>query len=57
MWPPRWGRTLTYAKVRQDDEIFYLAKGTLHMLKGTYELLGELKGAEMEGWTYERAVR
>jgi isoleucyl-tRNA synthetase len=22
------------------------------MLKGPYEVLGELKGAEMEGWTY-----
>ena len=47
------GPELTYAKVRQGDEIFYLAKGTLHMLKGQYEVLGELKGAEMEGWTYD----
>ena len=46
------GANLTYAKVRQEDEVFYLAKGTLPMLKGRYELLGELKGAEMEGWTY-----
>src|SRR5512142_3379619 len=46
------GRELTYAKVRQGDEVFYLAKGTLHMLKGPYELLGELKGAELDGWTY-----
>ncbi len=47
------GAGLTYAKVRQGNEIFYLAKGTLHMLAGPYELLGELKGAEMEGWTYD----
>jgi isoleucyl-tRNA synthetase len=46
------GASLTYAKVRQEDEVFYLAKGTLSMLKGKVELLGELKGAEMEGWTY-----
>ena len=46
------GPELTYAKVRQGDEVFYLAKGTLHMLKGQYELLGELKGTEMVGWTY-----
>ena len=47
------GPELTYAKVRQGEEIFYLSKGTLHMLKGEYEVLGELKGAEMEGWTYD----
>ncbi len=47
------GAKLTYAKVRQGDEVFYLAKGTLHMLKGAYELLGELRGADMEGWTYD----
>ena len=42
------GPELTYAKVRQGDEVFYLAKGTLHMLKGQYELLAKLKGAN---WT------
>jgi isoleucyl-tRNA synthetase len=46
------GAELTYAKVRQGDEVLYLAKGTLHMLKNQYELLGELKGKEMLGWTY-----
>ncbi len=46
------GPDLTYAKVRQGDEVFYLAKGTLHMLKGQYELLAEIKGTEMVGWTY-----
>ncbi len=46
------GPELTYVKVKQGDESFYLSKGTLHMLKGKYEILGELKGAEMEGWTY-----
>jgi len=47
------GPDLTYAKVKQGDEIFYLSKGTLHQLKGDYELLGELKGSELEGWTYD----
>jgi isoleucyl-tRNA synthetase len=47
------GPDLTYAKVRQGDEVFYLSKGTLHMLRGPYSVLGELKGAEMEGWTYD----
>ena len=43
---------LVYVKVRQGDEIFYLSKGTLHMLRGKYETLDELKGAEMLGWRY-----
>ena len=47
------GPKLTYAKVRQGDQIFYLSTGTLHMLRGDYEVLGELKGVEMEGWTYD----
>ncbi len=46
------GAELTYAKVRQGSEIFYLSKGTLHMLRGSYEVLGELKGTDMVGWTY-----
>ncbi len=47
------GPNLTYAKVRQGDEVFYLSKGTLHMLRGDYKVLGELQGTEMEGWTYD----
>ncbi len=46
------GPELTYAKVRQGDEFFYLSKGALKMLKGEYELLEELKGSDMVGWTY-----
>lgn len=46
------GPDLTYARVRQGEHIFYLSKGTLHMLRGPYEILGELQGQEMEGWTY-----
>ena len=47
------GPDLIYAKVRQGEEILYLSKGTLHMLRGSYELLEELAGTEMEGWTYD----
>jgi isoleucyl-tRNA synthetase len=47
------GADLTYAKVRQNDEVLYLSKGTLDMLKGPYEVLAELKGSDMEGWAYE----
>jgi isoleucyl-tRNA synthetase len=47
------GPELTYAKVRQGDQILYLSKGTLHMLQGEYEILAEMKGRELEGWTYD----
>jgi isoleucyl-tRNA synthetase len=47
------GPELDYVKVRNGKDILYLSKGTLHMLKGEYEVLGELKGKEMEGWTYD----
>ncbi|MEJ2706642.1 MAG: class I tRNA ligase family protein [Anaerolineales bacterium] len=46
------GPDLTYVKVRQNEEILYLSKGTLHMLQGPYQVLEELKGSQMEGWTY-----
>ena len=46
------GPELTYARVKQGEEVLYLSKGTLHMLRGPYEVLGELKGSEMLGWTY-----
>jgi len=46
------GPELNYVKVKQGDEVLYLSKSTLSMLKGSYEVLQELKGAEMEGWTY-----
>jgi isoleucyl-tRNA synthetase len=47
------GPDLAYAKVQQGDEVFYLSKGTLHMLQGEYKLLAELPGRAMEGWTYD----
>ncbi|MDF1539390.1 MAG: class I tRNA ligase family protein [Candidatus Thorarchaeota archaeon] len=46
------GSDLTYVKVRQNDEILYLSHGTLHMLKGDYEIVEEISGREMEGWIY-----
>jgi isoleucyl-tRNA synthetase len=46
------GPDLTYVKVRQGEEIFYLSKGALPILKGEFQTLGEVKGREMEGWTY-----
>ncbi|MFW9834003.1 MAG: isoleucine--tRNA ligase [Candidatus Thorarchaeota archaeon] len=46
------GPDLTYAKVKQGDEILYLSSKTLHMLKGNYEVAEELLGLDMEGWIY-----
>ncbi len=47
------GSDLDYAKVRQGDEVLYLSKATLHMLRGDYQVLDELKGEEMVGWSYD----
>jgi len=46
------GSDLTYVKVQNGEDILYLSKGTLHMLRGDFQVLEELKGAEMEGWAY-----
>jgi len=47
------GPELTYVKVRQGDEILYLSKGTLPLLDGKFQVLEELKGEALEGWTYD----
>ena len=47
------GPKLDYVKVRQGEQIYYLSKGTLGMLVGEHEIIGELKGKEMEGWAYD----
>ncbi|MGD2142301.1 MAG: class I tRNA ligase family protein, partial [Candidatus Bathyarchaeota archaeon] len=46
---------LFYTKVRYEDEILYLSKGTLTTVfpEGSYKVLEEFKGEEMEGWRYE----
>jgi isoleucyl-tRNA synthetase len=46
---------LTYVKVKHGDEILYLSKGTLASVftqKGSYQILAELKGKDLEGWRY-----
>ena len=47
------GAELVYVKVQQGDEIYYLSKGTLHTLKGAYQVLAEMKGTDLVGWTYD----
>ncbi|MFW9968212.1 MAG: class I tRNA ligase family protein, partial [Candidatus Thorarchaeota archaeon] len=46
------GPELTYLKVLQGEETFYLSRGTLHMLEGDYEVLEEMVGFDLEGWVY-----
>lgn len=36
-----------------ESATLWLAKGCLSVLKGKYEILDEIAGADMEGWTYE----
>jgi isoleucyl-tRNA synthetase len=47
--------SLTYVKVERGDEALYLAKGTLPRVfpNGGYRVLSEVRGAEIEGWTYD----
>jgi len=47
------GPDLTYVKVQQGDEFFYLSSGTLNMLQGDYQVVNELKGRDMLGWSYD----
>ena len=47
------GPELTYVKVRQGDEVFYLSKGALPILNGKYEVLEEMAGTVLEGWAYD----
>ncbi|MCK5794035.1 MAG: class I tRNA ligase family protein, partial [Anaerolineales bacterium] len=55
------GPELTYLKVQislpapneGQEHIVYLSKGTMGILRGEYKVLGEIKGAEMEGWTFD----
>jgi isoleucyl-tRNA synthetase len=47
------GSDLTYAKVQTTSGVLYLSKGCLHVLEGAYQVLGELKGADMVGWAYD----
>jgi isoleucyl-tRNA synthetase len=44
---------LTYIRVKQDDDIYYLSKGAVdNAIKGEHEVLGELPGSELIGLTY-----
>jgi isoleucyl-tRNA synthetase len=44
---------LTYAKVRHNGQVIYLAQGLLPTLEGDCEVLDRLLGRDMEGWAYD----
>ncbi|MGQ9903029.1 MAG: isoleucine--tRNA ligase [Anaerolineae bacterium] len=46
------GPKLKYAIVRQGDDVYVLGAQTLKILKGDYELLGEVDGSALVSWTY-----
>jgi isoleucyl-tRNA synthetase len=47
------GERLRYVKVRQGDDAFWLAKGTLKTaLEGPFQVEEELAGADLVGWRY-----
>ena len=43
---------LTYVKVRNGDDILYIARGRLSVLRGDYEVLEEIPGNKMVGLRY-----
>jgi isoleucyl-tRNA synthetase len=43
---------LPYLKVRQGDEVLYLAQGARGALQGPFEVLEEIPGSELLGWSY-----
>ena len=48
------GKDLRYVLVRQGDDRFWLARGTLKQaLEGPFEILEERLGVELVGWRYE----
>src|SRR3954468_11571733 len=47
------GPDLTYVKVRQGDDVYWLGKGVLKSaLRGKFEVLEEKQGSELVGWRY-----
>ena len=43
---------LVYARVRQDEDVYYLAQSRLSTLRGDYEMLGTLSGSDLVGRRY-----
>lgn len=46
------GPNLTYVKAQQAEDVLYLSKGTLHMLRGNYQVVEEMQGGKLKGLRY-----
>ena len=47
---------LDYVKIKYRDEVIYLSKGALKLAiqdQKNVEILGDIKGAQMDGWSYD----
>ncbi len=45
--------TLTYVKVKQNDEVYYVSKGAVNTaIQGDHEIIGEVLGSELVGLPY-----
>ena len=52
-WWRRSARNSPTSRSGRATRVLYLSKGTLHMLRGPYEVVGEMPGSALEGWTYD----
>jgi isoleucyl-tRNA synthetase len=44
--------SLEYSRVRQNGVVYYVASGALSALQGDYEVLEQMPGSALLGWTY-----
>jgi len=44
---------LVYVKVKNEEKVYYLAKNLVKILQGPHEILGEMPGKDLLGWTYD----
>ena len=44
---------LIYVKAKNADAVYYLAKNLVKVLQGPHEVLAEMPGKDMLGWTYD----
>ena len=47
------GQKIDYVKIKKENEILILAKARLSVVEGEYEIIEELKGADLVGLEYE----
>ncbi|HEX7318820.1 MAG TPA: isoleucine--tRNA ligase [bacterium] len=43
----------TYVKIENEGSVYYLTKNLTKVLRGPHEVLGEIKGKDMLGWTFD----